>query len=214
MLDKVKGIIFDLDGTLFDSNEMWHKIDIEFFKKRGMEVPKDFNQKIAPLGLKKAAEYCQNVCGIKESADDIIEEWHNAAIYEYTYNVEIKPYVKEYLEYVKSKGLKLCVATANDDKFYMPCLKRNKIDKYFDFICDVNEFSGTKNNPEIYLHCASHFGFKPSEMAVFEDIPRAIKSAKEGGFFVVAVDDMSSENKRDEKKEIADMFIYSFKELL
>jgi beta-phosphoglucomutase-like phosphatase (HAD superfamily) len=51
-------------------------------------------------------------------------------------------------------------------------------------------------------------------MAVFEDIPRAIKSAKEGGFFVVAVDDAHEVDLVDEKKKLADRFIYSFEELL
>ncbi len=214
MLDNVKGIIFDLDGTLFDSNMMWHKIDVNFFKKRGMEVPANFGQKIAPLGLEKAALYCINECGIKSSKEDIIAEWHQMAIDEYTYNVNLKPFAKEYIIKLKEKGVKLAIATANDDKFYMPCLKRNGIDHYFDYICDVNEFKGTKNNPKIYLHAAEKLGLKPSEIAVFEDVLRAIQSAKEGGFYTVAVDDESSAHLKNEKTNAADRFIYSFKELL
>jgi len=214
MKKDIKGIIFDLDGTLFDSCGMWHEIDVQFFKKRGMEVPKDFNKKIAPLGLNKAATFTKNEYDIKESVEEIIDEWHNMAIYEYAHNVLIKPYVKEYLEKCKKEGLKLAIATANDDKFYMPCLKRNGIEHYFDFICDVNEFKGSKNDPQIYLHCASALNLSPSEMAVFEDIPRAIQSAREGGFYVVAVDDPSEANLVDEKKQLADKFIVSFSELL
>lgn len=214
MLDNVKGIIFDLDGTLFDSNQMWHEIDINFFKKRGMEVPENFSEKIAPLGLEKAALYCINECGITSSKEDIINEWHQMAIDEYTYNVNLKPFAKEYIIKLKEKGIKLAIATANDDKFYMPCLKRNNIDHYFDYICDVNEFKGTKNNPQIYLHAASKLGLVPSQIAVFEDVLRAIKSAKEGGFYTIAVDDESSKNLRNEKALIADRFIYSFEELL
>ncbi len=214
MLDNVKGIIFDLDGTLFDSNSMWHDIDVKFFAKRGLEVPSDFSQKIAPLGLEKAALYCINECVIKNTKEEIIAEWHDMAIDEYAHNVPLKPYAKEYIIKLKEKGIKLAIATANDDKFYMPCLKRNKIDEYFDFICDVNEFKGTKNTPEIYLHVASKLNMTPSEMAVFEDIVKALESAKLGGFYIVAVDDKSSENLRDEKKKIADRFIYSFSELI
>ena len=214
MLDNVKGIIFDLDGTLFDSNKMWHEIDVNFFKKRGMEVPANFGQKIAPLGLEKAALYCINECGIKSSKEDIIAEWHQMAIDEYTYNVNLKPFAKEYIIKLKEKGVKLAIATANDDKFYMPCLKKNGIEHYFDYICDVNEFKGTKNNPQIYLHAAEKLGLKPSEIAVFEDVLRAIQSAKEGGFYTVAVDDESSAHLIEEKASTADRFIYSFKELL
>lgn len=214
MKEDIKGIIFDLDGTLFDSCGMWHQIDIDFFKKRGMDIPKDYNKKIAPLGLVKAAEFSKREYGIKESVEDIIKEWHQMAVYQYEHNVYIKPYVKEYLEKCKNKGLKLAIATANDEEFYMPCLKRNGIDKYFDFICDVNEFKGSKNTPEIYLHVANKLDMSPSNIAVFEDIPRAIKSAKEGGFYVVGVDDLSEIDLRDEKKELSDLFISSFNELL
>ena len=54
---EIDGIIFDLDGTLFDSCSMWHQIDIDFFKKRGMIIPNDYAEAIAHLGLKKAASY-------------------------------------------------------------------------------------------------------------------------------------------------------------
>jgi HAD superfamily hydrolase (TIGR01509 family) len=214
MKNNIKGIIFDLDGTLFDSCGMWHKIDVDFFKKRNMDIPKDYNKKIAPLGLAKAAEFTKSEYGIKEPIEEIIKEWHDMAVYEYTCNVNIKPFVKEYLELCKNKGLKLAIATANDEEFYMPALKRNRIVQYFDFICDVNEFKGTKNTPDIYLHVANSLNLSPCDMAVFEDIPRAIKSAKEGGFFVVAVDDAHEVDLVDEKKKLADRFIYSFEELL
>ena len=209
-----KGIIFDLDGTLFDSSQMWHEIDVKFFKKRGMGIPFEYNKKIAPLGLQKAAEFSKNEYGLKESVEDIIKEWHQMAVEEYTNNVNLKPFAKEFLLSLKEKNIKLAIATANDEEFYMPCLKRNGIDYLFDFICDVNEFKGTKNSPEIYLHCANTLGLKPKDMAVFEDIPNAIKSAKDGGFYVVAVDDESEANYVSEKKELADLFIESFEEVL
>jgi HAD superfamily hydrolase (TIGR01509 family) len=133
---------------------------------------------------------------------------------EYEPDNKAKKYVKEYLEHLKQRGIKMAIATANDDKFYMPCLKRNNILEYFDYIFDVNEFKGSKNDPKIYLHAASKLNLNPSEIAVFEDIPNAIRSAKDGGFYVVAVDDLNEIGLRDEKKELADMFISSFSELL
>ena len=112
-----------------------------------MDIPKDYNKKIAPLGLAKAAAFTKEEYGIKEDVDDIIKEWHEMAVYEYANNVVLKPYVADFLEKCKSSGLKLAIATANDEEFYMPCLKRNKIEQYFDYICDVNKFKGTKNSP-------------------------------------------------------------------
>ena len=52
---KINAIIFDLDGTLLDSTGIWHNIDIEFFGKRGMEIPATFAEDISHVGLKEAA---------------------------------------------------------------------------------------------------------------------------------------------------------------
>ena len=214
MIDNIKAVIFDLDGTLFDSCSMWNDVDRLFFKKRGMEVPEDFNKLIAPLGLTKAAKFVKETYNFKESEEEIKKEWHDLAIFEYENNVSLKEYAKEYLEYLKKLNIKMCVATANSKEYYMPCLKRHKIEKYFDYLCDVEEFKGTKETPEIYLHIASKLKIHPSNIAVIEDIPEAIKSAKRGGFYVIAIDDESEKNLREEKKYLADQFIYSFKELI
>ncbi len=53
----IKGVIFDLDGTLLDSCGIWHDIDVEFFKMHNLELPSDYSKEIAHLGLKNAAQY-------------------------------------------------------------------------------------------------------------------------------------------------------------
>ena len=53
----LKGVIFDLDGTLLDSMGIWEQIDIQFLSSRGFDVPEDYAQTIAPMGFLQAAEY-------------------------------------------------------------------------------------------------------------------------------------------------------------
>lgn len=212
--NEIKGIIFDLDGTLFDSCDMWHQIDVEFFKKRNLEFPSDYSEAIAHLGLKKAASYTKNRFNLIETEEELIKEWNDGAIYQYTHNVLLKPFVKKFLDKVKNEGIKLSVATANSSEYYMPCLKRNAILDYFDIIHDVSKTKEGKDNPEIYMYIANEFGFKPSEMVVFEDIPMALSTAKKAGFNTVAVDDVSEAKYINEKKKLSDIFIKSFEELL
>ncbi len=136
------------------------------------------------------------------------------AVYEYENNVSLKPYAKEYLKKLKTNGVKLAIATANSEKYYIPCLKKYKILDYFDHIYDVSKTNGGKESPDIYLNILKDMGFKASEVAVFEDIPRAIKTAKDAGFYVVAVDDITEVDDINLKKELADLFIESFESLL
>ena len=49
-MKQYKGAIFDLDGTLLDSMRVWDDIDVAFLKKRGLEVPPDYQEAITPLG--------------------------------------------------------------------------------------------------------------------------------------------------------------------
>lgn len=211
---EIDGIIFDLDGTLFDSCSMWHQIDIDFFKKRGMIIPNDYAEAIAHLGLKKAASYTKCCFNFPETVEEIIKEWNDAAIYQYTNNVVLKPYAYEYLEYLKKNGVKLGIATANSSEYYMPCLKKNKIDHFFDYICDVSGFKGSKESPDIYLFTASKLGVSIEKCAVFEDIVQAIKTAHNAGFYTVAVDDETQKSYIEAKKQNSDLFIKSYKELL
>ena len=92
---EIKAVIFDLDGTLIDSTSVWKKIDSQFFKKRGMEIPKTYTDDIAHVGLKEAAIITKEKYHIKESIEEIIQEWQQASYDEYAYNIQLKEGVCE-----------------------------------------------------------------------------------------------------------------------
>ena len=106
-MKKIKGVIFDLDGTLLDSMRVWDDIDVAFLKKRGLEVPPDYQEAITPLGFLEAARYTIRRFGFPETPEELIQEWHQMAVDAYTYEVELKDGAAEYLRYLKEKGIRL-----------------------------------------------------------------------------------------------------------
>lgn len=213
-IKKFKGVIFDLDGTLIDSMDVWNQVDIEFFKRRSMEVPEGYKKVISKMPFTAIAEYTKEKYNIKESAEEIIEEWHAIALEEYKYNVKLKDGAKEFIEKCKENGLKCTYATASADILCDTVLKANNVYEYFDSKAYVYEVDKDKSEPDVYLLAAERLNLNPQECIVFEDIIEGVKSAKKGGFTVCGVYDDSSAKDEKEIREFADYYISSFSELL
>jgi len=213
-MKKISGVIFDLDGTILDSLYVWNKVDKNFFRKRGMEVPKDYALKINSMSFAEAASFTKNEYGIKESIEEIMEQWHNDAVYEYSTNVKLKKYVYEYIKMLKSKGIKIGLATASPKQLYEPALKNNGVYDYFDAFTCGDEVSTSKEFPEIYLLTAQKLNISPSECIVFEDICKGIKGAKKAGMIAIGVYEKYSEFDKENIIKLADGYIKDFKQML
>ena len=212
MLENIKGIIFDLDGTILDSCSIWGDVDEEFFKKRGLEVPADYGEAIGHIGLDKAADYTISRFNLNEKKEDIIKEWKSGVLEHYAHSVKLKPHAYEFIKSLKGRGIKCCAATANDEDCYKSALINNGILDDFDFILEVGSFKSGKDKPDVYLEGAKRLGVKVSECAVFEDLLTPIKTAKKAGFLTVAVYEATSKDE-EEKKKIADIYIKDYNEL-
>ena len=207
--------IFDLDGTLINSTGVWNKVDEDFFNRRNVIMPPEFPQVIKTHTLMSGAVYIKDRLSLPESPEDIVKEWHDAAVYAYHNEVGIKPYVKELLELLKnSYGYKIGLATSNTHELYDQCLINNGIYDYFDSFTQSDEVERLKGFPDIYEKSAERMGVPKEECIVFEDVYQAVKGARMGNFFTVAVEDSASADDREEIIKIADVYIKSFRELV
>lgn len=214
MFTNIKAAIFDLDGTLVESMSVWENIDVGFLIKRGIPAPADLFEHSAPLNAVAKASYFKENYKIDESIDDIVNEFIEMGYREYSTNVKLKDGAKEYLDYLKSKGIKLSIATGNTPRLVEAALKSNGIYDYFDLVITSDEVSNGKDKPDIYLLSAKKLKVRPDECIVFDDILAAVLGAKLAGMKVAAVYDKYAEHQMEDIKKNADYFAYSFDDLL
>ena len=208
--------IFDLDGTLIDSMEIWREIDEEFFLRRGMAVPQGYQENIAHLGFRESAAFTVREYLSGESAEDIIEEWRALCFSKYSAKDGAKYFksgAAEYVRRLKREGLKLGVATASSPDYFMPVLKTGGIAELFDAFATVDEAGRNKSFPDVFVLGAKKLGVEPCRCVVFEDNLTALRAAKSAGMFTVGVFDEASRAFRDQMRQEADFFIHTFAEL-
>ena len=71
--------LFDMDGTLIDSNDVWKDVDREFLARRGLPYTKAYYEGVAHTIFPLAAKFTKEFCNLPDSEEDIMAEWMELA---------------------------------------------------------------------------------------------------------------------------------------
>lgn len=214
MLDNVKAVIFDFDGTLVDSMWMWGKVDIEFLGSHGIEVPADLGRSIEGMSYTETAVYFRDRFKLDMTIDEIKHTWHVMAEEKYEKEVFLKEGALDLIRYLRKNGIKTGIATSNSMELVEKCLVNNKIMEEFDCIKIACQVKRGKPFPDIYLAVANDLSVEPESCLVFEDIPNGIKAGKSAGMKVCAIYDEDAKLRTEEIKSLADYYVTSFNQVL
>lgn len=210
MLNNIEAVIFDLDGTLVDSMWMWKEIDAEYLSKYGIDVPSDLQQAVEGMSFSETAQYFKERFNLPDPVDVIKAEWNQIAWDKYGNEVPLKKGVIEFLDELRSRGIKTGIATSNSRELVNHVLKSLNITEYFDSVRTSCEAKKGKPAPDIYLLVADDLQVDPKNCLVFEDLALGVMAGKSAGMSVCAVFDPYSEDDKDRKRELADYYIDTY----
>lgn len=209
---QVKGILFDLDGTLLDSMKIWDTIGNDYLSSLGIETEENLTETFRYMSLQQSAEYYQSVYHVKKSTDQIISEINKMVEDFYKEQAELKSGVRKILETCSKRNIKMCIATAIDRYIVDAALSRLGIAHYFAEIIACNEVGYGKDSIEFFSKALSVIGTEKEDTLVFDDAFHAVETAKRAGFQVVGVYD-ASEPEQEKIKALADYYIENFADI-
>lgn len=217
MLERIKAVIFDLDGTLVDSMGIWKEIDIAYLTEKGVEIPANleaFQDELEGKGFTDTALFFKERFQIEDSLEEMKAAWVQMSREKYCKEVPLKPGAREFLKELKRRGIKAGISSSNGRELILAVLKAHDIEDYFTCITTCCEVPKSKPAPDVYLQTAKGLSVLPEECLVFEDVPMGILAGKRAGMKVCAIDDAFSRKQEAKKRELADWYVQDYEEVL
>ena len=193
---------------------MWPDIDREYLKRFGIEYDDNLKNEIDGISFHETAVYFKNKFGISDSVEKICKDWEDMAYDKYKYEVKEKPGCKKFLEHLRSKGIRMGIATSNKRSMVDVVLKSLNMKDFFEVITTSDEVKRGKPAPDVYLTTVNLLNVEPKNCLVFEDVVAGIMAGKSAGMKVCAIEDDFTKEVRQKKKELSDYYIVDYSELL
>lgn len=206
-------LIFDLDGTLIDSNGVWVEVDKVFLARRNVPYTKEYYEGVAHTILTNCAIFTKEYLHLEESCEEIIAEWMELAEGQY-HTVPLKHGVREYLDRCRDAGHRMVIFTACVPEHCKAAIEQHDLAPYFEKIIYAQELGVDKRSPAIFRKVAEMLGVTAKECVLFDDSLSACKAAKAAGMTVVGVYDEHFRDSEPDMRELCDQYIEGFQELL
>lgn len=189
-MNKVKAVIFDLDGVLVDATE-WHFLALnKALRLFGYTItPDEHKGYYNGLPTKKKLEQLTKEKGLPPSLYNLIYAMKQKYTHEMIYRYCREEFQKVYmLQKLKQKGYRLAICS-NSIRFSLEAMAdRAGLAPYCEFFVSNEDVKTPKPNPEMYLKAFQRFNLAPRECLIIEDSMHGIEAARASGAFVLEVE--------------------------
>jgi len=180
--DSIKCIVFDMDGCLIDTESAYVKCWKKAFLAEGIPIDDNIINSWAGKGISsikieiyELTKDHEKTLAIKQRREDFFFEALESD------KVELKPYTKEILEFIKDRNLKIGLASSTYKNKAIRILNHFKLLDYFDFMVFGDEVKNVKPSPDIYYEVIKRSNENISNIIVFEDSISGVAAAKAAG---------------------------------
>lgn len=193
----IKAVIFDLDGTVLDTEKLLVKYWCEAANEAGFPMRREHALQLRSLAAKYAEPLMKSWFGDR-CEYQVLRKRRMELMSQHLekFGLEVKSGIPELLYYLGKKGYKRAIATATDLKRASGYLKEVGLFDSFDQIISAHMVKNGKPNPDVYIYAVEQLGLSPTECIAVEDSPNGVISASEAGCKTVMIPDLTEPDKQ------------------
>jgi len=180
-------VVFDLDGLMFNTEELYQLVCREMLRRRGKEFEPALLDMMMGRPARNAFQVMIDWHKLTETIPDLAAESSEIFAEILVTRLAPMPGLFELLTALERAGIPKAVATSSGRKFVTEVLGRFELEPRFQFLLCSEDVTDGKPNPEIYLKAARRLERPPAEVLVLEDSHNGCKAAIAAGAFAVAV---------------------------
>ena len=211
----IKSVIFDMDGTLIYSMPLWKNYTTKYLTGKGITPDPDIEERIRHLHIKEVADEIHAAYGIFGSGGEQLDDMLSSIFEKYRAgyadgSICVKPFVGKnfaLLKSLKAAEIPMAVATATHRHITEMILEKTGLRGYFDAVLTTPEVGVGKEKPDVYFQACRTLGGTVGECAVFEDAYVCARTAKNAGFFLVAVEDFAARAHAEKIRAMSDLYV-------
>lgn len=206
--------IFDLDGTITDTNGLWLEVDQEFLSRRGLKSTPEYERVVSRSIYPIAAQFTRDYYQLPDSPEDIMAEWDSLARRHYQELAPLKPGAEAFLRQCAAEGRPMAVFTACRPALCRAVLERFRLDGLFRQVVFAEEIGLEKRDPQCFVRLSELLGVPPEACVLFDDSPDNCATAARAGMDTVGVYDSYYDARQDELRAVCRRYVRSLQELV
>lgn len=175
MAVKLKAVIFDLDGTILDNEDIYARAFCAVLKKRGISCEEV--KHVSGIGVKENWVRMRAELGLPDNPDTLTSETQKFYL-EHISEVKIRPGFHKLVYYLRSQGILVLLSTSNIREIGQFVLEKMGISDLFDSKTFGDEVARKKPSPDLFLAAVQKEHLSPTEVIIIEDSPSGIAAGR------------------------------------